>query len=231
VDIRVPDVYGETRKAWRAWKIGIEPVGPKTDITLRSINQKNGGKDELAFRWIPKEIMRGIHNDGLASNKSRVDEHSDDDTPYEGCACGIHAMDSPLFLAKTGYVSMIGPDRQTFLWGELEMWGKVIEGETGIKAQFAYPKRFYMRWDLALSMENENGITTLDFELLKDILEQQWGVPVVVAKSARRASEDSNDVLISEFCFECRSTGYNDTDCPKCEGAGRIFRISTDTTE
>lgn len=192
-DIRVPDKVGETRKAWRAWKISIE----NGEICLRSINQRQGDSDNAQpFKWKPREIMRALHVDG--SSQSRVDDHSDEDTPYEGCTCGIHALDSPLFLAKVGYVSFIGPDRTNFVWGELEMWGKIIEGKTGVKAQYAYPSKFYIRPDLNFKIEGENGTTEIGPWLMRDILSQQWSVPVVVVRTMKRKSMESNDLIITE---------------------------------
>lgn len=53
-------------------------------------------------------------------------------SPVEECACGIYAlkdrdMGSP--YVTTGDA-----------WGEVYLWGKVIEGEYGYRAQYAYPK-------------------------------------------------------------------------------------------
>jgi hypothetical protein len=191
--MRVPDQVGETRKAWRAWKISIE----NGEICLRSINQKDGGDDSSStFKWKPREVMTAVHVSG--SSQERKDDHSDDDVPYEGCSCGIHALDTGLFLAKLGYVSFVGPGRSNYVWGEIEMWGKIIEGTTGVKGQFAYPHRFYLRPDLEFSVEGEGGITKLNAWLLRDILSQQWGVPVVIVKTMKRVSLDSNDVIITE---------------------------------
>jgi hypothetical protein len=188
--MRVPDKMGETRKAWRAWKISIE----NGEICLRSINQKEDGEESSTFKWKPREVMTAIHSD----SSHRENDHSNADTPYENCSCGIHALDTGLFLAKLGYVSFVGPGRANYVWGEIEMWGKIIEGQTGVKGQYAYPHRFYIRPDLEFAVEGEAGITKLNAWLLRDILSQQWGVPVIIVKTMKRVSLDSNDVIITE---------------------------------
>jgi hypothetical protein len=191
-DFRIPDKIGDPLKAWRAWEVEIEVTDGKPEIVLASINQKT--RDNKPFAWHPRQIMTGI------CNGSRKDDHPDSETPYEGCGCGIHALDTPLFLAKAGYVSFIGPNRDKFIWGELQMWGKVINGSTGIKAQYAYPEKFYIRPDLRLSYTlPSNGIVTLDVWTIRDILMQQWGVPVQVVRTAKRVSKESNEVVITEY--------------------------------
>jgi hypothetical protein len=191
-NIRVPDKIGETRKGWRAWKIAMG----NGEIFMRSINQREGGDDSETFRWRPREIMTAKHVDN--STQKRVDDHPDSETPYEGCSCGIHALDTGLFLAKMGYVSFVGPNRSNYVWGELAMWGKIIEGKTGLKAQYAYPHKFYIRPDLSFSVEGENGVSKLDAWMMRDILSHQWGVPVIVVRTMKRISLDSNDVIITE---------------------------------
>lgn len=189
-DFRIPDKVGDPLEAWRAWKIDIEMVDGKPEIVLASINQKIG---ESPFYWHARKVMTGI------CNGNRVDDHPDSETPYEKCGCGIHALDTPLFLAKAGYVSFIGPQREKFVWGELQMWGKVIKGSTGIKAQYAYPSKFYIRPDLVLSYVINGETVKLDVWTIRDILKQQWGVPVQIVRTAKRLSAESNEVIITEF--------------------------------
>lgn len=195
---RVPDMVGEPMRAWRAWQMDIEmrpvistadPGDPLSErrpvITLNSINQ--------GFTWEPRKVMVGVCNPD--SQNTRKVKHDDSETPMEGCLCGIHAMDSPLFLAKTGYVSMIGPGKSNFVWGEIAMWGKIINGTTGIKSQFAYPKELFIRPDARLSYKNDLGHEIdLGFEEVKDILSLQYGVPVEVIRTAKRPDPKTNEV-------------------------------------
>jgi len=188
-EFRIPDKIGDPLVAWRAWRISMQAVDGKPELLLHSINQKQG---DNPFAWHPRKIMVGI------CNKAEPD-HLASETPFESCGCGIHALDSPLFLAKAGYVSFIGPNREEFIWGRISMWGKVIEGTTGIKSQYAYPKHFYIRPDLNLTYSTDKERVELDVWILRDILTQQWGIPTTVAKTLKRKDSKSNEVLIKEM--------------------------------
>jgi hypothetical protein len=61
------------------------------------------------------------------------DEH---EAPLESCSCGIHAAKDLETLQR---VSGGGP-----VVGEVYLWGKVIPGENGYRAQYAYPKSLYL---------------------------------------------------------------------------------------
>lgn len=209
-EFRVPDMVGEPLSAWRAWRMDIEmrevitatvidldgklPPFKEQDrrpvITLNSVNQ--------GFAWEPRKVMVGICNPNLRE-KRKVD-HEDSEVPMEGCSCGIHAMDSPLFLAKTGYVSMIGPGKSDFLWGEIAMWGKIINGTTGIKSQFAYPKELFIRPDVSISYKNDlSEEIVLGYEDLKDILAVQYGVPVEVVRTLKRPDPKTDEIVFKLF--------------------------------
>lgn len=184
----VPDIYGGSPlHAWRAWTCEFDE---NKNLVLNSINQVKAGKDP--FRWHPRQIMEATCN-----KEDR--EHALNETPAEGCRCGIHALDHPLYLAKQGYPSFIGPKRTFYVWGELAMWGKVIEGETGIKAQFAYPTKFYIRYDLHLDWTKDGKTTKLDPWMVRDILEHQWGIPTTVVWTLKRLSQDSPEIVIKEY--------------------------------
>ncbi len=53
--------------------------------------------------------------------------------PDEGCSCGIYALDDEQAV-RSSYSKPI--------LGEVYLWGKVIDGERGYRAQYAYPKSF-----------------------------------------------------------------------------------------
>lgn len=209
----VPDMIGEPLRAWRAWKIrfemrdfvppqtpeaffreedGLPPVPPPVELERRpyllldSINQ--------GFTWNPREVMVGICKTEATTSKI---EHPNSEVPKEGCSCGIHALDTPLFLAKTGYVSMIGPGKSDFVWGEIAMWGKIIRGTTGIKSQYAYPRELYIRPDVQINYRNDRGENVyLGMEELKDILALQYGVPVEVIRTVKRPNKNTNEVIL-----------------------------------
>jgi len=61
--------------------------------------------------------------------------HDSDQMPHPSCTCGIYAAKALERLRQCGY-SRFG------VYGEVYLWGTVIEHERGWRAQYAYPKSF-----------------------------------------------------------------------------------------
>lgn len=60
------------------------------------------------------------------------------EVPGNDCSCGIYALESKEALLRSPYVS--GGQMAV---GAVSLWGKVIKGERGYRAQFAYPLFLY----------------------------------------------------------------------------------------
>lgn len=54
------------------------------------------------------------------------------DAPGEGCTCGIYAA------------SDLNQCPQADVWGKVKLWGKVIPGERGYRAEYAYPSELHV---------------------------------------------------------------------------------------
>lgn len=52
------------------------------------------------------------------------------DAPRVGCSCGIYALKNP--------------DELTGVFGEVSLWGRVVQGSKGYRAQFAYPRKLWV---------------------------------------------------------------------------------------
>jgi hypothetical protein len=61
-------------------------------------------------------------------------------SPEEECSCGIYAAKTFQDLVKLGY-----SDYEVF--GEVHLWGFVVEHRLGYRGQFAYPKAFAVSID------------------------------------------------------------------------------------
>jgi len=78
-------------------------------------------------------------------------DHSEQQAPHLTCMCGIYAYkEKPRLLREIGNsISGFIPHRQSLeriarlVYGEINLWGKVIEHEDGYRAQFGYPKRLW----------------------------------------------------------------------------------------
>jgi hypothetical protein len=77
-------------------------------------------------------------------------EAADDahDAPQARCTCGVYAAKSLEHLRKNRY------DR-CGIYGEVSLWGTVVEHERGWRAQFAYPKSLILPVDMSLLSTKE----------------------------------------------------------------------------
>lgn len=70
--------------------------------------------------------------------------------PVKGCDCGIHALKSlqaaeqRIQEENQGFFSVLWRDRvEGRAWGEVKIWGRIIEHEIGYRAEFAYPSSLF----------------------------------------------------------------------------------------
>jgi len=104
--------------------------------------------------WMPGQRLSaacrrlaGRAEDGLAVH----------DAPQTDCTCGVYAAKSLDCLRALGYM------RYGSIYGELYLWGTVVEHQLGWRAQFAYPKKLVLPIDtVPLSVgAAESRLTTL----------------------------------------------------------------------
>lgn len=89
--------------------------------------------------WMPGQplsaacrTLAGRAEDGLAVH----------DAPQMNCTCGVYAAKSLDCLRALGYM------RYGSIYGELYLWGTVVEHQLGWRAQYAYPKNFTLPLDM-----------------------------------------------------------------------------------
>ena len=74
----------------------------------------------------------------LEANTSRCrKEHA---APTEGCTCGVYAAQNFAHLQRLGYAGY-------GVYGEVYLWGAVVEHRLGWRAQYAYPKSLVLPHD------------------------------------------------------------------------------------
>jgi hypothetical protein len=68
------------------------------------------------------------------------------DAPVPRCSCGIYATNDPELAAEYLYLysEVLQPHVLYRAIGLVSLWGSVVEGETGWRATFAYPKRIFL---------------------------------------------------------------------------------------
>jgi hypothetical protein len=74
--------------------------------------------------WIPEEAMEALCSKAHAAPAAR-------------CTCGIYAARTLGHLREMVY-------HTAGAFGEVHLWGSVVHGQFGWRAQYAYPKRIYI---------------------------------------------------------------------------------------
>lgn len=101
------------------------------DGTLRSVNDPSA-------MWIPKQEFVGYCDQGKSHK-----------VPWAKCQCGIYAT-------KTMEKLRVNQYHNAGAFGLVSLWGGMIDGGDGYRAEFAYPKRIflpYLSWKLADALE------------------------------------------------------------------------------
>ena len=126
----VPDAI-EPIVGWRYWRV-------RSDGSLASITGGHPG-------WAPGEPMRArcryLDADPDDPRYQLIGAYDRDHhrSPGERCTCGIYAARSLNRLRGHPFTGL-----RRGVVGEVALWGKVIPGTHGYRAEAAYPKRLYV---------------------------------------------------------------------------------------
>lgn len=89
----------------------------------------------------------------------------DHDVPDPRCSCGLYAAMTFNRLFDMGYTKSSGlfaaKPGQVTIAGQVSLWGNIIPGEIGWRAQLAYPKKFlipYTKWKIAVELSEVYGV-------------------------------------------------------------------------
>jgi hypothetical protein len=139
VDEEVP-THVEAEVGWRAW--GVDPDTPEAEIPLlRSVTYAEA-------YWTPGAPMEATCGGASAQG---------DHVPGEHCSCGLYSAKTMEHLLSMGYHKYDADRAGLFhVIGEVSLWGKVVEGSQGWRAQFGYPRTLYVpyeAWPLAARLE------------------------------------------------------------------------------
>jgi hypothetical protein len=145
-----------TVEGWRAWNVPRE-LKPLQPPRLRSATWD--------YEWVPFQRARA------SCDRCTSRDPSDTNcTPGESCSCGFYTAKTLPHLRSMGYSSYVeeGGDWVTIV-GRVALWGKVIEGSQGWRAEFAYPIALYCPfecWKIARPFEQEYGVPVKLLNLL-----------------------------------------------------------------
>jgi hypothetical protein len=125
--------------------------------------------------WRPREPMRADCNITLGYRFEVT--HADDDrmAPDSACKCGVYAVRSLDALMDAYQTSnrlfyRMSVERYPAVIGLVKLWGKVIPGEWGWRAQYAYPSKLLIVDRFVGRLRSRQARVHADLE--------QYGVPI-----------------------------------------------------
>lgn len=144
----VPDAI-EPAVGYRAWRVGAD--GLLHSVTMSAV-------------WEPDKPYEAECGSGR--------EH---ECPDPKCTCGCYAAATFNRLFSMGYAAggygWYGEGtRQTVIVGTVSMWGIIIPGQHGWRAQYAYPKKLlipYSAYKLLVPLKEKYGVPAQLFNALR----------------------------------------------------------------
>ena len=98
------------------------------------------------WNFMYPHFLANLGNDTIYVPREKIEarceqtDHSEQQAPHMTCMCGIYAYkEKPRLLREIRHIY----SGLRLVYGEVNLWGKVIEHEDGYRAQFAYPKRLW----------------------------------------------------------------------------------------
>lgn len=114
----------QPRKIGRKVPDGITPITAWRGWKLQDMKLAALGSTGI---WEPKKIMVAVCNNG--------GQHH---APLASCNCGMWAFKTLEYL-----ISALEPYTVS-VFGQVSLWGRIVETENGFRAQFAYPKELWL---------------------------------------------------------------------------------------
>jgi hypothetical protein len=141
----------EALVGWRAWKLDLKKLALRSQNDFFSDDEKHLLRPCIPMvaecGKISQQIRQTTSFWDPAGEMPVIPEH---EVPAEHCTCGIYAKDTLEEVIDAKYNG---------IYGQVYGWGRYVRGDQGWRAQYAYPKRFYLTRDFARAMTPE----TVDF--------------------------------------------------------------------
>lgn len=169
------------------------------------------------WNFMYPHFLANLGNDTIYVPREKIEarcgqeDHSEQQAPHLPCTCGIYAYkEKPRLLGELR--NTYGRPLPSVLhrrvppvpglrlvYGEINLWGKVIEHEDGYRAQFGYPKRLWC---------------TPAIEPLAGWIGYVYGVPCEVMPSGDGEEIKVKSTIIPKY--PCGERYYHVGFCPKC---------------
>jgi len=141
----------EALVGWRAWKLDLKKMALRSQNSFFSDDEKH-----LLRPCVPMVAACGKSEGNMVGRATVFDPAGElpaipkHEVPAEFCTCGVYAKDTLEEVIDNDYSG---------IYGQVYGWGRYVRGDKGWRAQYAYPKRFYLTRDFSREMTPE----TLDF--------------------------------------------------------------------
>jgi hypothetical protein len=169
------------------------------------------------WNFMYPHFLANLGNDTIYVPREKIEarcgqeDHNEQQAPHLPCTCGIYAYkEKPRLLGemRNTYGRPLAPVLRhrvppvpglRLVYGEINLWGKVIEHEDGYRAQFGYPKRLWC---------------TPAIEPLAGWIGYVYGVPCEVMPSGDGEEIEVKSTIIPKY--PCGERYYHVGFCPKC---------------
>lgn len=154
------------------------------------------------WNFMYPHFLANLGNDTIYVPREKIEarcgqeDHSEQQAPHLPCTCGIYAYKEKPRLLRDIRNSISG---LRLVYGEINLWGKVIEHEDGYRAQFGYPKRLWC---------------TPAIEPLAGWIGYVYGVPCEVMPSGDGEEIKVKSIIMPKY--PCGERYYHVGFCPKC---------------
>lgn len=136
-------VYSEVSIGWRAWRV---PVAEGWELPkLQSVTHTEA-------IWLPRQVCEAkcpfVERRATSRRKKALDP-SNHHVPMETCTCGLYAAISleQLKRLRYNYYDEEANRGHYRVIGSVSLWGKVIPGTQGWKAQYGYPRELFVPYE------------------------------------------------------------------------------------
>jgi hypothetical protein len=117
-------VYTEPILGWRFWRLRrLETYGEERPLRLAA-----AGRFGIPKFWEPRAATRAVCSSYRTAHEA----------PWPSCRCGIYGL-RERDTAERALLKYSRGDLQGWALGRVSLWGRIVEGERGWRAEYAYP--------------------------------------------------------------------------------------------
>jgi hypothetical protein len=143
--------YAGTLEGWRLWVARRHVVRYFDDKGARRKKRGPYLLQSVTAQdfWRPLQKMVADCNQTPGYLFELTHRDADRTLPDSACKCGIYAVESletlmEAFQTSSKLLFRLGMERHAAVVGKVKLWGKVVPGQWGWRAQYAYPSELFV---------------------------------------------------------------------------------------